>query len=73
MKRLTKLMTIMLLVTFSFTTFNGCYGSFSLTKKLYNWNGSLGSKFVKTGVMWVLMIVPVYSACGFIDFVFKYG
>lgn len=39
----------------------GCYGSFALTKKVYQWNGSLGNKFLKTAVMWGLNIVPVYG------------
>lgn len=47
----------------------GCYGSFSLTKKMYNWNGSFGDKFVESAVMWVFLIVPVYEVCGFIDLV----
>lgn len=47
----------------------GCYGSFALTKKLYDWNGNAGDKWMDTVVMWVLMWVPVYSACGFIDVV----
>lgn len=47
----------------------GCFGSFSLTQKVYSWNNSLGDKFVKTIVMWVFNIVPVYGACVFIDVV----
>lgn len=47
----------------------GCYGSFTLTKKLYDWNGSVGDKFINTAVMWVFMILPVYQFAGFIDFV----
>lgn len=46
----------------------GCYGSFSLTKKIYNWNGTVGDKYINSVVMWVLIIVPVYPATGFIDF-----
>ncbi len=45
----------------------GCYGKFALTRKLYDWNGSLGNKFVNTLVMWVLMIIPVYGVVTFID------
>ncbi len=48
----------------------GCYGSFSLTKKVYDWNGTVGDKYINSVVMWVLLIVPVYPACGFIDFWF---
>jgi hypothetical protein len=48
--------------------FASCYGSFALTHKLYNWNGKVGDKFVNTAVMWVMMIIPVYSLAGTIDF-----
>lgn len=47
----------------------GCYGSFSLTKRLYRWNGGLGSKFAESAVMWVLIIIPVYELSLFGDFV----
>ena len=45
----------------------GCYGTFTLTKKVYNWNGGVGDKVVNSVVFWVLNIVPVYGACTFID------
>jgi hypothetical protein len=45
----------------------GCYGSFMLTKKFYNWNGSLGNKFVKSIVFWAFNIIPVYGVCAFAD------
>ena len=45
----------------------GCYGSFTLTKKLYNWNGTLGNKWVKSIVFFVFNVVPAYPLCGFID------
>jgi len=47
----------------------GCYGNFALTRKVYNWNGSLGNKWLNTVVMWILMWLPVYNAAGFIDLV----
>ncbi len=37
----------------------GCYGSFTLTKKLYTWNGNLGEPAVNTLVMWPLIIFQV--------------
>ena len=49
--------------------FASCYGSFALTRKLYTWNGKVGSKFVNTAVMWVMMIIPVYGLAGTIDFI----
>ncbi len=45
----------------------GCYGSFSLTKKVYNWNGSLGNKWVVELVFLAAYVVPVYGIAGFID------
>ena len=69
MRKLSKIMMVFLA---SWTLFvqSGCYGSFELTKKLWEWNGSLTeSKFVHTLVFWVLNIIPVYGVCGFIDVV----
>jgi len=45
----------------------GCYGSFNLTKKVYNWNGSLGNKWVVEVVFLACYVVPVYGIAGFID------
>lgn len=45
----------------------GCYGSFNLTKKLYTWNGTMGSKFANTAVMWVMFILPAYEVCSIAD------
>lgn len=42
-------------------TQSGCYGSFSLTKKYYDWNGSISdSKFVVSLIFWASCIIPVY-------------
>lgn len=43
----------------------GCYGSFSLTKKLYDFNGSLGNKWVKSG--FVFFLGWTYGITGTID------
>lgn len=51
------------------TAASGCYGQFALTRKLYEWNGSLGNKFLNTVVMWAFLIVPVYEVCSFVDLV----
>ncbi|MBN2036510.1 MAG: DUF3332 domain-containing protein [Chitinispirillaceae bacterium] len=49
--------------------FSGCIGSASLTTKLYSWNQeATGSKFVNTGILWVLSILPVYEVTVFVDF-----
>lgn len=69
MKKLARLLTAVLVMSTFSLGFAGCYGQFTLTKKLYNWNGQLGNKWAKSAVMWILFIVPVYEIAGFIDFV----
>jgi len=59
-----------LLVAVFLMTNTGCFGSFSLTKKVYSFNESLGDKWIQSAVMWVMLIVPVYEVSGFIDLVF---
>ena len=64
MKTILKILSISLVVIL----LSGCFGNFQLTRNLYQWNSQVGDKFANTAVMWVMMIVPVYSVCGFIDF-----
>jgi len=53
-----------------------CYGRFPLTRTIYRVNGELGGavgsdstqhKFVQSVVMWVFVIIPVYSVSMIID------
>lgn len=52
---------LMMSVTANFAS--GCYGSFTLTKKVYNWNGRVGTKAVNSVVMWILGAVQAYTFC----------
>ncbi len=45
----------------------GCYGKFALTKKVYDWNGSFGNKYLVSILFWVLSIIPVYEIAGVVD------
>lgn len=63
-----KIVVLMLVATMAVMSV-GCYGSFNLTKKVYNWNGSLGNKWVVELVFLACYVVPVYSIAGFIDVV----
>lgn len=56
-----------LLLTLGLLGLGGCWGSFSLTGRLYDWNGSFGSKWVSWLVFLVFIILPVYGATLFID------
>lgn len=46
----------------------GCYGSFALTKKLHDWNGTLGNKWINSCVHFVLWVIPVYGICIWVDY-----
>jgi hypothetical protein len=69
MKNFIKVVSILLIFCLVTVNISGCYGKFSLTKKLYTWNGTVGDKWVNSIVMWVLFIVPVYEVVGFVDLV----
>lgn len=48
----------------------GCFGSFALVRKLYEFNDSASdNKVVKTLLFYVLNIIPVYGIAGFLDVV----
>lgn len=64
-KTIMKLMVLVVLAT----SLQGCYGKFSLTRKLYSANGQVGNKFLRSGLTWVLLIVPVYEIAGLADFI----
>lgn len=68
MKNIFKVTALFLIICLLAFSLNGCYGKFSLTHKLYEWNGKVGDKWVNSIVMWVLFIVPVYEIVGFVDF-----
>jgi hypothetical protein len=40
---------------------SGCYGTFTLTKRLHHWNGSLEGRWAQEGVVLLLVYVPVYG------------
>ena len=48
---------------------NSCIGSFKLTQKTYDWNNSIGGKWINNLVFWAFLILPVYDFVLFIDFV----
>lgn len=50
------------------TLFSGCYGSFALTKKVYDWNGEASdNKFVVWLVFLGLNVIPVYGIAVAVD------
>jgi len=47
----------------------GCFGNFSLTRQVYSFNQNIENAFVRSILMWVMMIVPVYGLATWIDVV----
>lgn len=45
----------------------GCFGEFSLTRKVYEFNQNVGGKFVNELVFLAFCAIPVYEAATFID------
>ncbi len=42
----------------------GCYGQYAATRRVYNWNGGVSSnKFVRSLIMFGLIVIPVYELC----------
>lgn len=60
-----KILIAILATAFVFSS-TGCYGSFTLTKKIYKVNGSLGNKWINS-IVFFLIGGPVYGATTFID------
>jgi hypothetical protein len=42
---------------------SGCYGTFSLTKRLHHWNGTQDGRWAQEGVFLLIAIVPIYGLC----------
>lgn len=66
MKRLLLFATTILL-TGSILT--GCYGKFALTRKVYEVNGQVSDKFLRSGLTWIFIFVPVYGIAALVDFI----
>lgn len=67
MKKFTKPILVAVLSIVLIVSMFGCFGNFALTRKVYNWNASVGDKFVNNLVFWALLWIPVYSAASTID------
>ena len=65
--RLLRQLSIGILATGLVAT-SGCYGNFKLTNAVYKWNGKVTDNTVLNSiVMIVLVIIPVYGVCMFVD------
>ncbi|MCK9329652.1 MAG: DUF3332 domain-containing protein [Candidatus Cloacimonetes bacterium] len=54
------ILTILIISLLSLSI-SGCFGSFKLVGSVYDFNKGIDNKFVKSFVMWIFYIVPVYE------------
>jgi hypothetical protein len=68
MKKL-KSITLVALASLFMLLQTGCFGSFGLTRKVYQANSKVGDKWVNELVFLVFVVLPVYEIAAFIDVV----
>jgi hypothetical protein len=69
MKTLNRIVAILLIASVGVLTTN-CFGSFELTKKVYNWNDTVTeNKFVKTLLFYGMSILQIYTIGLLVDVV----
>ncbi|SNB46832.1 DUF3332 family protein [Geobacter sp. DSM 9736] len=51
------------------STLPGCYGKMALTRKVYQLNGEVKDRYLRSAVTWAFIIVPVYGVSALVDFV----
>jgi len=47
----------------------GCYGKMALTRKVYQVNGQVSEKHLRSLVTWAFILVPVYGISALADFI----
>ena len=47
----------------------GCFGTFQLTRKVYDMNQSIDEKYVRSAATWVFVIVQVYTVAALLDLI----
>lgn len=64
-----RVMLNLMVILMMAATLQGCYGKFALTRKIYQVNGQVGDKFLRSGLTWVFLLFPVYAISGLADFI----
>jgi len=67
MRKLRRHATGIALVTSLSILGTGCFGTFTLTRKVYEFNKGVGDKFVQSILFWAMTIVPIYSIAATVD------
>lgn len=62
-----KSMTLGLVLVGITLTQTGCFGTFSLTNKIWEFNKGFDSKYAQEGMFLLFCIIPVYPVCAIVD------
>lgn len=58
-----------LAMAIAMVSLQGCYGKMALTRKVYQMNGEISDKYVRSAVTWAFIIIPVYGISALADFI----
>ncbi len=47
----------------------GCFGKFALVRKVYGFNETIGDKWLRSLLMFALVVIPVYAVAALVDYV----
>ena len=64
-----RIISLVLSIAIAMVSLQGCYGKMALTRKIYQANGSVHDKYLRSLVSWVFVIVPVYGVSALADFI----
>ena len=64
-----KAVLIIILVSVLSVSLSGCFGNFALTRKVYDLNRSFSDQGIRSLVMWIMFIIPVYEFAVLVDVV----
>ena len=64
-----RVISTVLAMAIAMISLQGCYGKMALTQKVYQVNGQVQDKHLRSLVTWVFIIVPVYGVSVLADFV----
>jgi hypothetical protein len=64
-----RILSAILAVAIAMVSLQGCYGKMALTRKVYQVNGEVHDKYLRSLVTWVFIIVPVYGVSALADFI----
>ena len=64
-----KIVALILSICVAMVSLQGCYGKMALTRKVYQVNGEVKDRYLRSLVSWVFILVPIYFVSAVADFI----